>query len=54
MTRMSRISAVWAGLLSPLAAHATVAGTVPEPETWALVAIGLVAAAIVKIRNRRK
>ena len=53
MKRLPGTLALMAVLWSPLAAQAT-AATVPEPETWALVAIGLVAAAIVKIRNRRK
>jgi len=40
--------------LLPSVARATTVGAVPEPESWALVALAVAAAAIVTIRNRRK
>lgn len=54
MTPLLKIAAAAAALLAPLVAHATVAIPVPEPDSWALVAIGLVAAVVVMVRNRRK
>lgn len=53
MRRLPAILALTAVWCLPGAALATTA-TVPEPETWALVAVGLVAAVVIKIRNRRK
>jgi len=41
-------------LATPLAAWATIATPIPEPEIWSLLALAAVAAAIVTIRNRRK
>ena len=40
-------------LSAPLTASATTT-PLPEPGSWALVGIGLVAAIVVKVRNRRK
>lgn len=54
MTSLLKMAAPVAALLAPLGAQATVAIPVPEPDSWALVAIGLVAAVVVMVRNRRK
>ena len=52
-TRLMLRSTLFAGLCTPLLAHATVVA-LPEPGTWSLVALGLAAAAIASIRKRRK
>lgn len=52
----SRLSAALGAVLLPAAAWAgsTVPQPLPEPETWALLAIAGVAAVVIGIRNKRK